>query len=300
MRAALAVLFFAFSCESSEPAASKAGPVAKASPSAAAVPAGPACGGAEIEKTLVDSCIDAPIQDTRKLALAKWSATHRGAIEGVPIVVTAKGAELYGRPIVADEVSSAIVNRRGFDDAGGASFVLAIEADAKLADVQPVLAALLAAEATNGVLLYGSATSPRTPAPLHPEIHARFTAKIEALDPSERAVTAARELETLVAPCAPLKEAFGSVAAEAPDNRCAKLMRSAVKAIVSCDCPTWTPELFSWLQVLGGPADAPRIHADAVTLAPAAATKASKTTTWSKLLEGRTTTIDALWFELAE
>jgi hypothetical protein len=287
VRAALTILVLALSCDRSEPAAK-------------AEPAAPTCGGAELEKTLVDSCIDSPIQDTRKLAVATWSATHRGAVGGVPIVVTAKGAELYGVPLVADEVSSAVENRRRFAEPDEPSFVLAIEADAKLADVQPVLAALLAAEATNGVLLYGSATLPRTPAPVHPEIHARLTAKIDALDPSARAISAARELETLVAPCAPLQKAFESAAMEAPTNRCANLMRAAVKAIVSCDCPTWTPDLFSWLQVLGGPADAPRIHADTVTLAPAAATKASKTTTWSKLLEGRTTTIDALWFELAE
>lgn len=292
MRPALAILLFALSCDRSEPAA-------KAETAAAAPPTAPACADAEIEKTLVDSCVESPIQDTRKLALAKWSATHRGAIDGVPIVVTAKGAELYGRPIVADEVSSAVVNRRRFAEPGESSFVLAIEADAKLADVQPVLETLAAVEATTGVLLYGSATL-RTPAALHPEIHARLTAKLDALAPSERAVSAAREIERLVTPCAPLKTAFESVAAEAPTNRCANLMRAAVRAVVSCSCPTWTPELLTWLQVLGGPADAPRIHADTVTLAPAAPTKVSKTMTWSKFLDGRTTTIDALWFELSE
>ena len=298
MRAALAFVVLAFSCDRSGEPAAKADPAAKAEPAASAPAA--ACVGADVEKTLVDGCTDSPIQDSRKLMQVTWSATHRGSLDGLPIVVTAKGAELYGQPVVADAVSSAIANRRGFAKPNDPAFVLAIDADAKLADVQPVLEALVAAEATSGVLLYGSSTQPKTPAPLHPEIHARITTKIEAFEPAQSAMESARELQTLVAPCAPLTKAFQSVATVAPENRCANLMRAAVKAVASCNCPTWTPELLTWLQVLGGPADAPRIHADVVTLDRTTATKASKTSTWGKLVEGRTAAIDTLWLDLGE
>ncbi|HWB80960.1 MAG TPA: hypothetical protein VG755_38620 [Nannocystaceae bacterium] len=297
MRAALAIVILALSCDRSEPA-TKAEPAAKGEPAAKAEDAAASCVGADVEKTLVDGCTDSPIQDSRKLMQVTWSPTHRGSLDGVPIVVTAKGAELFGQPFVADAVSSAVANRRGFAKPGEPAFVIAIDADAKLTDVQPVLEALVAAEATSGVLLYGSSTLPKTPAALHPEIHARITGKIEALDPAERAMESARELQTLAAPCAPLTKAFQAVATVEPTNRCANLMRAAVKAVASCNCPTWTPELLTWLQVLGGPADAPRIHADAVTLDRATPTKASKTSTWGKLVEGRTTAIDTLWLDL--
>lgn len=294
MRAALAIVLLALGCDRSEPAPdpapAKAEAVAECGPAEAS----------ELEQVLLASCSDSPIQDPRKLVPAKWEPTHRGALDGVAIVVSAKGAEVYGRAFDADELSSTIVNRRDFVKPGAPAFVLAIDGDAKLADVQPVLAALVAAEATSGVLLFASTTLPRTPAALHPEIHARLTAKLESFEPSERAVELAREVETLVAPCAPLTKAFTTVAAVEPENRCATIMRDAARAIVECNCPSWTPELVTWLQVVGGPADAPRIHADTVTLDRTRPTKASKTGTWRELVAGRTTAIDTLWLDLGE
>ncbi len=297
MRSSLSIILLALGCDRSEPA-----PSAKAAPAAATSPSAPAaaasCLGAEVEAALVDGCVDSPVSDARALAAAKWPATHRGSLDGVPIEVSATGAQLHGEPLAEGTLRRALSDRRTFGKPDDPAFVLAIERDAKLVDVQAVLETLAAADASEGVLLYGSATLPKTPAALHPEVHARLTATIEGLPPSDRAMTAARELERLVAPCPAVKDAFQSMATDDPTHGCAKLMHAVVAAVSGCNCPSWTPELITWLQVVNGPAGAPRVHADDVRLTPASPTEASKAATWATLVEGRTAPIATLWLEL--
>lgn len=300
--ASVVLLLVSASCDRSDPAPAASAPAATASSSAASskqdAPA-QACGPArasELEALLVDGCTDASFGDTRPLAPATWPATHRGSLGAPVIVVTSKGAELYGRALAIDELPRELAQARQWGDPQGPAFGLAIHGAAKLGDVQPILAALVEAQATEGVLFFASATLPRTPKAADPELYARLSAKIEALEVSDRAVTLAREVETLIAPCAPLEAAFSSVAADDPSTGCPRLMKAAAQGIVACECPSWTPELVAWLQVVSGPADAPRSHADTVTIDPTRSAAVDPQATWASFVARRSAPIEALWF----
>ena len=294
------MLVLALGCPAQDDATAQQARAATADATKSGTAAADACGperAKELETLLLDGCTTA-LEDARPLVLARWKATHVGSLAAPAIVVKASGAELYGRPLDPSEIASALAQARSYAEPGSPSFLLAIHRDATLGSVQPVLAALAAADAKDGVLLFGSSTLPHTPRAAHPEIHARLSAKVDAMAPEERAIGIAKELETLVGPCAAIKDAFGKVAVESPSERCTVLMGGVAKGVVACGCPSWTPELVSWLQVMTGPADAPRIHADAVALTPAQPIRAAASMTWASFVEGRTAPIDALWFEL--
>lgn len=258
-----------------------------------------ACGPAqakEISELLLASCSSLPFQDARPLPLARWKPTHTGAVRGLPVEIGTKGMSLHGAPPPMPEGMWELSREL---ERSNRTFVLAIHGDVTLAEVQPVLAELHGAGATRGVLLFASGTEPHTPRAAHPEIHARLSAKIEYSSPAERAMAIARELETLIAPCSTIQQAFRGIAVADPIERCPTLATAIGKGIVTCGCPSWAPELVSWMQVMGGPADAPRMHVDTIELSPGAPTQAAPTTTWSSFVGERTAPLGSLWLELA-
>lgn len=283
----------------------------RSEPEVAATTANPdptaACGPERAQANttlLVGGCQRPTSADVRRLALAPWKpAPDPLPLVGAFIEITATGVELDGTAIEAAAFVPMAVSER-FDamrahdlDTG---FVLAIDATATLADVQPVLEALVRAEAPHGALLFGSGTEPRTAPPAHPERYARITAQLEARSPSDRATWLAGEVSTLIAPCASLAAAFGSVATDDPEHRCERLMKAAAESLVACGCPSWEPELISFLQVIGGPADAPRLQADAVELDPKRPTKVERKMTWSSFVAERREPLATLWLTLAD
>lgn len=296
--APLLALVLVLGCPKQDDTAAQQSRAATADGTARDTPAADACGperAKQLEALLLDGCTTAPVEDARPLALARWKATHTGSLAAPAIVVKPSGPELYGRPLALEEVPSVLAQARSYAEPGSPAFVLAIHRDATIGSVQPVLAALAAADAKDGVLLFGSSTLPKTPPAAHPEIHARLSGKLDAMPPEERAIGIAKELETLVAPCAPIKDAFTKVATEASSERCSVLMGGVAKGVVTCGCPSWTPELVSWLQVMTGPADAPRIHADAVTLGDAQPIRAARSATWASIVDARDAPLSTLW-----
>ncbi|HWB77807.1 MAG TPA: hypothetical protein VG755_22725 [Nannocystaceae bacterium] len=293
MRLAFALLsIVALACAREDPAPD----APPAPPEAEAV--ADACAGFDADavvKVLIDGCTTSPAEDARPLATATWKPTHRGSLDAVPIVITSKGAELNNRPFDPIDLYGALEMQRSRGHARDVAFVLAIHGDAKLSDVQPVLAELADAKANKGVLVFASSTAPRTPKPLHPEIHARLLAKREGFSKAERARETALAMEPLTAPCPQVKQVYERVATMPRSERCEPEMKGIAAAIIACDCPSWAPELVTWVQIMAGPTDAPRVHADAVTIDPERGSSIDPSTTWASYVAQRNTPIDVLW-----
>jgi hypothetical protein len=262
----------------------------------------------ENEKLLVTACTEPSLADVRTLAVATWPATDSVATTDLYIRIGIDGIALAGgAPSPLDdeafraELRSAREGLSRFASGEGTAmqFTLAIERETRLRDVDRVVRVLAADGLVNGVLVLASGTLPRSAAPRHPELYERYSKEVLDADPSERATTIARRVEPLAARCAPIANAFESVAADDPSNRCERLMHAAAEGLVTCGCPEWEPELVSWLQVLVGPADAPRMHVDRIQLADTSPIVAKPDTTWGALVAERKAPFRTLWLDLS-
>jgi hypothetical protein len=301
-RLAVLVAMFVTACTPDAPAPSSASASAPAPEPATAKQCGPAQLD-DLRRSLVGTCATPSLIDVAPLAIAMWAPVAELEPVGVHVLVTPDGVGVGGEPKAWDEpdfrtrVREDLATARDmWDDEAGSftpRFVLAIHRDTHLADVAPVLRALVAENVDRGFLAFGSGSRPRTSPPRHPEIYKSYLAEIESVGAaSERATYLARKVEPLAEKCPALARGFENAATTEGPQRCEKLMRDAADAIIGCGCPDYEPELVSWLQILVGPADAAHLHIDAIELAPATAVPAGAqapkpNTTWGAYVAER-------------
>jgi hypothetical protein len=278
---------------------------------APAKPTAASCGEAErveLRAWTGTICTEPALVDVRPLAMVPW--TERDEIgEGLSIRVEPEAFRIAGGEPVATEpelrvlLYDAVAKQRAWaqsaDRVVEPRFVLEIHRDVVLQRVAVVTRALADEGILHGWLAFASSTLPRTPPPRDPELYARAMAEIEGADPAQRAIFLAKKVEGLAERCRAMKDAFDSLATVSPTGRCNALMESVANALVDCGCPEWQPELLAWLQVLGGPADAPLVVANAVELTPAKAERAAPDTTWAAFVATHDAPMRTLWLELA-
>lgn len=116
-------------------------------------------------------------------------------------------------------------------------WVLSIAADVPRARVASTLKALADSGHPRGHLLLATTQIGEIPAPRDPARLAALAGKLEGLDPSERAVFMAKEIQASMPACAGVQKAFSAVAAAAADQRCPLLAVGIAEGLVECGCP---------------------------------------------------------------
>lgn len=264
---------------------------------------------AELSRVLVAGC-EMPILgeyariETNKLARASWATKPRAAIDGVFVVLTARGLDKRGMPNAPwdarseiSELQARVQERRTKHAGWSPRFVAVIHSDVKLAAVQDLLEALAEASLTSGTLVLASSTLPPKPGPLHPDVYARHAAQLDA-EPANRATRIAQGIEDDLGDCPELVKVFHDIATTDPNDRCKAMMPAVAKAIVACDCPAWEPSVVSWLQLAEEGTGAPQVHAEDVELLKHRAVQVDGTKTWGELVASRSAPIEALWLDV--
>jgi len=274
----------------------------------------------DLRRALVGTCTEPSTILVPPLATAMWEPAAELEPHGFQVVISPDGVALAGsmpaawnepdfRVRVRDELEKAGQMAEGKGETFTPRFVLAIDRNTPLSDIDPVLRALVAEKIDRGFLAFASGTRPRTSSPRHPVLYASALAELERQDPFARASFVANKLEPFALRCPALQQGFQNVATTDGPTRCETLMTEAAAAIVECGCPDFEPELVSWLQVLAGPADEAHLHVDAIELAPARAVPdgpgaraepLEPNTTWAALVAERKAPFGTLWLELAE
>lgn len=269
----------------------------------------PPCGELErleLQSWLKRVCSEPTVADTRMLALVRWTGEDEIA-ESVSIAVTSEGPALDGE--LLDDVAFGVrlhdVMQRRREMAATAheelapGFVLAVHRDARLRDVAETTRALAELGILRGVLVFGSATSPRTPPPREPQSYAKAMAELELAPANDKAVFLARTVEQFAERCPSMNAALGRLESPPTRPRHVALAEEVARGLVECGCPPWQPELLTWLQVLCGPADAAVPVANAIELTPGKGERVAPDTTWAAYVA----TLDApprtFWLEAA-
>lgn len=285
-------------------AASKAG---AAKPGAGEAGAAKACGdaaGKAIEQEMLAGCgISAQVLRV-EVPMAPWSASASAPPEEtIRLELTREGTMVgWDRPVEAAQVAAHLTEKlkqaRQMAEMTGKpvpGWGLAIAGDVPRAEVAAVFQALVDAGHAKGHLLLATKDVGTLPAPRQPEALAKMHARVDGVDPSQRATLLAKEIEQKMPPCPGVKKTFSAVATAAPDQRCPLMAKGVSEGLVACGCPD-ADELLTLLYGVSVGTEPPdRLSvASGVTLDPGAASRPGET--WAQVVAGLDpAALGALW-----
>lgn len=162
---------------------------------------------------------------------------------------------------------------------------LTIGAETPRAEVAAVFRALAEGEMRAGTVVLSVEPTGPIPQPRDAARLAEVDAKVSGVEPSQRAVVFAQEIQQAMPPCPAMADAFAVVANASAQQRCALLARELSKGIVSCGCPKEDEVLTLVYGVSLGSKPPERLATVVpVTLDPAAPPRAGGT--WGEIVAG--------------
>ena len=143
-----------------------------------------------------------------------------------------------------DRIASHQISMRGASRFDPARVFVAIDQRAAWRDVVAALRASADAGGVHVVLAFAR-TPKGSPPPPHP-IDAELAALLARRDPSA-ASELAKMVQKVIERCKPLAAAYGSVAADEPDDKAETLLRATWPSLVECDCAVDLPAFRSMM-----------------------------------------------------